>query len=394
MSTPRIFVLATPDDHAWASALSHRLKSDNFAIYLEPAESDPQDSQLLEQTTKAFYEASVLLVILSQESVLGESASVFEEWWRSFLESKRPIVTVLAPDAPAGAAYWMPFDLRHMPRADYSRSEDDEKLKSLLETAQRQIIAVDQAAQPSIVSRAPSTTNAAKQASHTAPPIRPIRAIEADGPPSTRRPTTIPPASASYAIEYARNRRQARHLWTNLLGWPVVVVLLLVIWGLGFYVADTYTPEDAILTVGLAAIIGLGAGVIYMWARSRLRWINGHHLDQQRATHHRSRRPPVYLEVIASAREHDMGRIFPIDHLYTTLGRGQEADIRLRDRALHTLNAAISYSHETAQYTLQNLGSVPLVLYDTPLAPGDARIIENGDLIVIGKSIVLQFRAE
>lgn len=394
MSTPRIFVLATPEDYAWASTLSQRLKSDNFSIYLEPLESDPQDSQLLEQTTKAFYDAPVLLVILSQESVLGESASVFEEWWRSFLESKRPIVTVLAPDAPAGAAYWMPFDLRNMPRANFSRSEDYEKLKSLLETAQRQIIAVGQIAQPSIVSRAPSSTNVTNQVSHTAPPIRPIRAIEADGPPNARHPTTIPPASASHAIEYATNRRQARQLWTNLLGWPVVLVLLLVIWGLGFYVADTYTPEDAILTVGLAAIIGLGAGVVYMWARSRLRWINGHHLDQRRGTRRPSRRPPVYLEVIASAREHDMGRIFPIDHLYTTLGRGQAADIRLRDRALQQLNAAISYNHETAQYTLQNLGSAPLVLYDTPLAPGDARIIENGDLIVIGKSIVLQFRAE
>lgn len=397
MNPAPIFVLTTPADQAWTQQLVQQLRASGHLLYLEAADFDDDAHQ--QRAADAFYNAPAMLVVLSVESALGESAPVFEEWWRSFMASQRPIVTCLVPDAPVGASYWMPFDLRNLPRADFSRGEETETLKTLrqfLESALRQVKLAEPDGSPEpvragIPSQAPASNRPAP-VNHPAPPPRAIRHPATLAGATAAQPPPIPPAPVAHAIEHSRRRRQERQLWINLLGWPVVVVLLGVLWLLGLALAEAYTPLDALLAVGLALLIGLGVGYVYMWGRHRLKARRRIKPAMSGPTR-TQRRPPVYLEVIASVDEDAIGQIFPIIQFETTIGRGRRADVRLPDRQLARLHAGLIYRQDKGQYYLTNRTDGPTVLHDHPLQPQETCPIANGDLIVLGQSVVLQFRA-
>lgn len=392
-----IFVLAVPSDYDWTAQLVRRLSADGHFLYLEPQNDEPNDQSTHQFTADALYNASAMLVVISQDSALGDSSDVFEAWWRPFMQDKRPIIVALVPDAPSGAEHWMPFDLRHFPRVDFQDKLAYETLKGFLTTAVKEKSQTPpRTSRPLAPSKpapvSPPMTSRAKPQQRGPRPQPSHRSVI---PPRANMPSDLPlpPASASYAMEKADIEREERRLWRNLLGWPVVLVLLVVLWVLGFELADQYTEEDAFLAIVAATLIGLITGFIIMGFRV---WGNRASREQRKVmkTYQRSqRRPEVYVEIISSTSENDLGQIWPITQFAMTIGRSKQADMVIHDKHLAKKHCIIFYDRDDGQYYLENLSDAPTVLYDSPLRVGDVQAIENGDLIVLGKSVVLQFRS-
>lgn len=85
----------------------------------------------------------------------------------------------------------------------------------------------------------------------------------------------------------------------------------------------------------------------------------------------------------------DMGRTFPLAEARTDVGRGTQADLRLRDRAVSRLHARIL--REGSAFTLQDMDS-PNGLYVNGRRMEEPTPLSDGDVIELGHTL-LRFQA-
>ena len=386
MNTP-IFVLCVPEDYEWTSELVARLRTEGYTLYLESQDVPADDLATRNQTAQALYAASLMLVIISRESVLGDSAEVFEAWWRPYIQRQRPVLTCLAPEAPPGAENWMPYDLTSFPRVDFSEEDDFIHLCNLI----NQTLPQAQPQRPRPVLPAIFSTPSVPTATGASPlPTPPPHAIAPSLPrtpsPLPQRPP-LPSASATHAIERAQQTRQTRRFFWTMIQLPLVIIGLAVLWIFGIQIAEQQGAEQALFRIFIATGIGLLVGFIYMLIRTRGK-PSTHAYEEYTAP----RRPDIYLEVLSSMNEDTIGKVWTINQFTMTLGRKKNADIYIKDNQISPEHCVIFYSRQDGRYYLENLIPHETVLYDYPMGAGEVRQIANGDLIVLGRSVVMQFR--
>ncbi len=368
-----LFVLCAPDDYEWTNTLVNRLIANEYNVYL-----DSPDQQNTQPTIAALQQARIMLVVISQESALGDSAAVFEDWWRPFAGQGRAIVTVVKSGEPAGVEHWMPFDLRSFPMVifdhDAAYTELREEIDSVLKPGLKPV--------PEALPALPAPAQPMPEAKPRFPskPVYP-------------EPPRIPTARVSYAIEQATNRRRERRFWRNILLGPIVFALLVTLWVVGLALAETYGSATALLMVTASVILSTVVTLIVMALRGRRsKQRSPTKQDINAGIRSRRLRPDVYIEVVSSVNQNEMGKIFAIDHPRISIGKDSGDNIRIRDRKIDKEHSIIFYNQADSSYYLENLSSKSTVVHDRALRRGEVSQIENGDLIVLGDSVVLQFR--
>jgi hypothetical protein len=100
----------------------------------------------------------------------------------------------------------------------------------------------------------------------------------------------------------------------------------------------------------------------------------------------------VYFEVIESEIPNDIGKTLVVTESNALIGRGEKSSLILQDRTLDKEHCRVFYHSHERRYYLENCSKKRTVFYNEPLAPNEIRPLQNGDLIALGDSVVLQFR--
>lgn len=395
MAGPKLFLLYAPTDAEWAQSLYQRLHGDGYSIYMEPPESDPEDAVIQRKSAVALQKATHLLGVASKESTLGDSARDFEGWWRPFLQSGRPIITCVTPDAPPGTEHWMPFDLLRQRWADFRESDGYAQLQNLLGPAKgdANLAEAELDAIP-LVSRVNVEARANRPESESRPIVTP-RPIK---PPKIKDPDeNLPPISEADLPKPS----PLRSIF-NFIGVLIGLVLVILLLGAASQAVNSESGVSAEMwllgVLGMVGALALIGRITYRRRRRKLRIEQRRKLAQERAkttpTETAPARPEVYLEVIQSKAKDEIGQIWVVDDFALTIGRGAKVDVPLRDKRLAKRQCVVFYDDGEGRFYIENLDPHErTVFYDKPLLEGEVLPIENGDLILLGKSVVLQFRA-
>ncbi|MBZ0320604.1 MAG: FHA domain-containing protein [Anaerolineae bacterium] len=390
MTSPKLFLLYAPIDTEWAQGFHQQLREAGYTLYMEPPESDPEDAILQRKTAAALQKATHLLAVVSKESALGESAAAFEAWWRPFLRTGRPVIACIVPDAPPGAEHWMPFDLLRQRRADFREPDGMAQLQKWIGPA-------PSAASESLPISEPlsSRADAVSRAARPEPTPRPIAATP------RRPPTPSKPKPAEEPLPPRPKPTFLRMILNTigiLIGLVLVVLLLFAASQSGDSTTGGISAEAWLVSLLIVVVaVALIGRIVTQRQRRQWRLEQRRQMAQTRAnieTEEAAKIPEVYLEVIQSKAKRDVGQIWPMDDFALTVGRGVKVDVPLRDRAIARRQCMVFLDDETGRYYLENLDvRERTVFYDKPLLRGEVVPIENGDMIRLGKSVVLQFRA-
>lgn len=340
MSEALIMLVSIPDDYSWALELARQLEAENYEIYLEPPHDD--DPTIQRQTAAALHNAQVMLAIISKESALGESATTFEAWWRPFMQKGKRVIACIMPDAPPGAEHWMPYDLMRQTHINFRDEDAFEQLTLLLP-----------APPPLLAAPLPESTISSQQTStpKTDPP-----------------PIKVGPSSVRNAL--------------NIL---VGLVLVMVLWLAALEATDlSMALWLAVLFVVVVSLFLLSR--IAFKRRERLQNI----LARRQAAAARDTSQPIYLEVIESKFADEIGQIWGISDGMVLIGKNHKADIPLRDRQLDLEHCIVFADND--RFYLENVTRRRTVLYGRKLTAGETIELQNGDLISLGQSTVVQLR--
>lgn len=389
MTSPKLFLLYAPIDAEWAQGFYQQLREAGYTLYMEPLESDPEDATLQRKTTAALQKATHLLAVVSKESALGESAAAFEAWWRPFLRTGRPVIACIVPDAPPGAEHWMPFDLLRQRRADFREPDGMAQLQKWIGSAP----SAANEGQP-ISEPMSSRADAASRTARPEPTPRPI-AVNPRRPPTPSKPKPAEPLPPRPKPSFLRLILNTIGV---LIGLMLVVLLLFAASESGDSTTGGISAEAWLVSLLIVVVaVALIGRIVTQRQRRQWRLEQRRQMAQTRAkieAEEAAKTPEVYLEVIQSKAKRDVGQIWPMDDFALTVGRGVKVDVPLRDRAIARRQCMVFLDDETGRYYLENLDvRERTVLYDKPLLQGEVVPIENGDMIRLGKSVVLQFRA-
>ncbi len=345
LSEALVILVCTPADYTWAQALAQRLTADGYHIYLEPLHDE--DPTVQRQTADALYQAQMMLAVISRESALGDSAPTFEAWWRPFLQNGKRVVACIMPDAPPGAENWMPYDLVRQTHVNFKDSNAYATLRSLLPELHPLL---PPSPEPDLIE--------AEDKDETPPPPKhePIITVQ---PPTVR-------------------------IVLNVL---VGLVLLLVMWIAALNATDDNT--SIALWLAIVFVIEMGVFLLGRFAskrRERLQDI----INRRHAAAARDTTFPIYLEVIESKIEEEVGQIWGMLDEELTIGKNYEADIPLHDRHLDRDHCTVFVDKN--RFYLENKTRRRTVLYGRRLGVGEISELQNGDLIAVGQSTVLQLR--
>lgn len=405
MATSLIYVLCVPEDYAWAYELVGDLQSDGYTVYLEPPDVDPNDFPRRQQTADALYSAKAMLVVLTEMSVVGPSSTIFEAWWRPFLTNGGTVIPCISPEAPVGEKNWMPFDLVRLPRVDFRQAEGYGKLRGILQSVG--LVSTSLPRHPMPKSSTPKPPSPPPP-----PPLAPnfqaasVALVpfvepkpEYEGPPQE---FSVKNVSAPLPSTKSDQKVSSPRGLLNFLSITVLVAALLMAWVFVWQFANRGIDNTSALywTVGIIAFVVL----VMLWRRTariqqhyqaNLQRPLKRHLPQrgQVSRTQRITRPRIYVEVLESGDPEDVGLILPIQGESIVIGRGNNADLSLSDRGVEREHCRIYYHPYSATYHLKNLTQKRTVLYLDPLALNESRTLQNGDLIALGNSVVLQFRA-
>lgn len=380
MDNRLIFVLCAPDDYEWTEGLVERLRQDRYIVYLEPFSVNADDVQARRRTSDALYSAQIMLAIISEASAISAAAPTFDAWWRPFLQSHRPLIPCLMPSAPAAEKNWMPFDLTRLPRVDFRQPEAYSILREMLRhhhvfpesSNSLQVVDLPATSMPSPVFSAP-------QLPQQPPPV--VKTPQRD---KTRQNET----------------RQLRQ--TNFLSLILGLLGVVLAW-MGVWQSTAGNTATALLWLaGVVAIFSL-LFLTRLTARAQKR----HQEDirrrksiaaikQKKATSpevKRVARPRIYLEVLESDAVEDIGMILPIYNEISTIGRGAQNTLVLGDKGVDKTHCQVIYDAAAEKYYLESTSRKSTVLLDSPLRTGERRSLQNGDLILLGAAVILQFRA-
>lgn len=394
MDKLRIFMLCVPSDDEWTRALSERLREDGYALYIEPSDAAPDDERTIQRTAKALQAATVLIAVVSTESAIGESAAVFEQWWRPYLNSGRKVIPCLAPYAPAGAAHWMPYDLYRQSYVDFQREDAYAELKVALGEAPRRRSA-DASSEAASESAPPEADNM----DFVPSPVRPVigtpprppivsapRPLQVKAEPA---PAPVAPADAAAPLP-TEPPTKPPGVFSTLFSLVIGFGLVIVMW-LGA-LSSTSTPA-----VWLFGLMGLVLCLFLLGQIARARRKRRWEAEQKRqAALERGKageldRLPAYLEVIDSKAKDEIGEVWLLDRSTLTIGRSSRSDVPLHDPQLDRQHCLIYF--DEGRYYLENTSpSQRTVVVGQQLEVGEVAALQNGDLITLGKGLVLQIR--
>ncbi len=388
MTNPKLFLLYAPVDAEWAQAFYQQLREVGYTLYMESPESDPEDALVQRKTSAALQKATHLLVVVSKESALGESAGVFEAWWRPFLRTGRPVIACIVPDAPPGAEHWMPYDLLRQRRADFREPDGMAQLQKWLGPAPTEGLPISEP----MTSRADAESRTARPE----PAPHPIK-------PPPRRPLIPPKLGIEDHPTPERPKPSFLRMIFNtigiVIGFALVALVLLAASQSGNSAASGISDEAWLVSLLIVVVAVALIGRIATQRQRRQRRVEQRRqMAQTRAkleAEEATQTPEVYLEIIQSKAKRDIGQIWVIDDFALTVGRGVKVDVPLRDRDIAKRQCMVFFDDEAGRYYLENLDvRERTVLYDKALLRGEVVPIENGDMIRLGKSVVMQFRLQ
>lgn len=366
-SVPDIFLLAVPEDYPIVQKLARRLRTDGYSVYLESPDADPDDLAVRNRTSQALYGASVMLAFVSGASALGESSDVFDEWWRSFQRNSGEIIACIAPKAPAGEKHWMSYDLTRLPRVDFRQPQGYRQLQAKLDAILK-----------------PSTTAATAS---------PLEVIATTKPAATAREQVRPkPVEQSQLPPIIQ-------VLISLMGILAGLVVVLVLW-LVLLRSTSGSRSDAILLLGgVIGIVVLGLLVrrtIRTQHQYQAQFRQPSDLYPPPATKEtppvQAALPDVFIEVVESDFSEMVGQRWPVEDVEVDIGRAGRNTIHLPVRDVEKQHCTVYYDEADGYYYLENKGTGRTVLLGDLLRAGEVRRLQNGDLIALGNSMVLQFR--
>lgn len=384
---PKILILHAQIDQEWGTDLLHYLQSkqitsSNSVLY-------PEISPLREIVSE-LNKIDTLLVIVSPETALGGSADACEAWWRKALERGLAVIPVVAPNAPAGAKNWMPYDLLQEQPIFLAQAQAHE-------TLYERILAFSPAdlshtpnllqanAQPDAVAHAPTTS-----------PIEEEPTIATTSNPSTNPAASAPPPPPAEAAALPDLAREAPRMgfFNYVLSIVAGFVLVMMIWGAAL---QESTPEGSPLILwlgGTALVVGslFALGQIELKRRQRRQLVQNKYREAQ--GYARSAvKPRVYVEIIESSISTEQGLVWAMRGEAFIIGKHYSNGLPLvAHKALET-NIAMIYFDDGVYY-LENISeATAMTLVDHILSPREVAAISNGDLIQI-PGITVQFRYE
>ncbi len=358
-------IVATPKDYAWARDLAEQLEIAGYRVYLEPPEIDAQTRK---KTIAAMREAKAMLAVVSTDAALGDSAEIFEQWWRSFADRGKNVVPCLPTYAPKGAKHWMPYDLYQLEPINFAETNAFNILTQRLGKPQKTLISP-----PPIVELNQTTT-----------PQYNDESIEDLAPPPPSTPEQYPD------IPDITLQPPQMGLLRYLANVVIGAILVGLVWGAA-------TLSEVSLITWLGGIIGIGIilfllGRIQITRRQQDAWLA---LRWQRAKQWSSNesRPLIYIEVVESPYAEEVSTIWELYGDIYTIGKSAHATLPLhKHKGLDAECAMITY--ENGSYILENCSqSHTIMIIDQPLPPSSTIAIHNGDLISLPNiGLVLQFR--
>lgn len=401
-----IFILYAPIDYEWSYQLAEQLKLAGLNVYIEPLEiPEGQESTHRRKTTKALYDADVMLPVISQESAVGDSATVFEDWWRPFLEEDRPVIACIVPDAPSGAEHWMPFDLFRRKHVDFRTPKAYNTLCELLGVPQEQeppalLLAsndnpIEESPQP--IATIPSSVNDDTISSLAEDPVEKIS--------HDRDPKTLPVAPPSPQVlpfsideEASLHSRSLLSLVKTTLSGLIGFAAVLFIWQASLQTTDSQNQSAETWLLGLSGAVAclFIVGRIMVSRRERQQALDKRRKIAKKwgmlADH--SQRPPIYIEVIESPFKDEINQIWAMSDESMIIGYGRTADVPLQSRKLDRKHCLIFYDPLDGYYYLENTCERLITYHDRVLDYGEVIRLVNGDLIALETSVILQFRTQ
>ena len=379
----KIILISSIADREWAASLLPPLEEDEHRVDFITPDNAPR--------AIARSPESALLVVVSPESALGETADWLERIWQPFLMHNGTVIPCLVPDAPPGAKNWMPYDLYAQVPVDFS---DPDALQYLLNRLAPKRPAQTPPPAPTIV----DTPTIA--ASNTQPPSTdvtqhpPTITTASPVPPMPTMPPPPPrddsPGNTPDSLQEAPQMNFFNYVLSIVSGFILVVL----IWWAALQQTVPGGPSLLLWLGGLALVLGslFGLGQIELMRRSRKRYIEQRYVQAQRYAKS-DVKPNVYVEIVQSFRPEEVGLIWDMRGDSFTIGTKHDADVPLIAHTdLEALVAIIFY--EDGLYYVENASrKMTLHLVDQQLASASTAVLNNGDLITLS-SIILQFRVD
>lgn len=360
-------IIAAPADYEWATDLADQLASAGYRVYIEP----PQvDSKIRQRTIAAMREARAMIAVVTTETALGDSAEIFEAWWRPFAENGRTVIPCLPASAPKGAKNWMPHDLYQYNPINFGESSAFVMLTKRLGKPKT-----------SPMPMPPALTLPKLAAEPQQPSLPPA-------PPAPPPPPTTPKSYPDVpdVIAQAPEMGLLNYISSIVAG----LVLVVIIWGAAL---QSDTPLLAWL-VGIAGVMGalFVLGRIELARRQTQQWVQLRWRRAQQLGSSTSH-PLVYVEILDSTYPDEQNTVWDFYGTLLSIGCAPDATIPLwRYKKLDNEISRITYAD--GQYFLDNSSTThTLMVVGQPLLPQASMIIHNGDVIALpDEGLVFQFR--
>ncbi len=360
-------IICVPTDYEWAAALNEQLVTRGYRVYLESPDVDAKTRQ---KTVAAMREAYAMVAVVSTEAALGDSAEVFEAWWRPFADNQRDVIPCLPANAPKGAKNWMPYDLYQHNPIDFAEPSAFSALTKRLGKPKTTPMPAPPAISLPALPLDPEQPNIAPIP--TAPPPPPL---QPESYPDVPDLVTQPPQMGLF-----------NYLSSVVIGF----VLVAIIWGAAL---QSNTSLVGWL-VGIGVVIGalFALGRIEVGRRQEQQWLA---LRWQRAQQLGASlsRPNVYVEILDSPHLDEQQSVWDFYGIELSIGQVAEATIPLwRYKGLDAELCVIVY--EDGYYILENTSKSRIIMVvGQPLSPQMTMAIHNGDLITLPDiGLVFQFR--
>lgn len=372
----KIILICSVQDRSWTSTLLEPLQAAKHTVDLVTPDNAPR--------AIAGSSNSALVVVVSPESALGATADWLERIWRPFLGYGGMVIPCLVPDAPPGHKNWMPFDLYTQVPIMFSDPGATQQLLARLTP------------HPQPAPKSPSRTTSARTATTQAKITTNMNSQPTTT--GTLPPVTLPPPPPDSDEIFDADDLLQEPPQMTVVNYALSIVggfvLVVVIWLAALQRATPGGPSLLLWIGGLALVVGslFTLGQIELARRKRKAYIEQRY-EQARRYGQSDIKPQVFVEVVQSFREEEIGLVWEMRGSNLTIGSRFDAGVPL---VAHTnLDATIAaIFYENGLYFIENTSrEMALQLVDQQVNPTSTAVINNGDLITL-TSVILQFRID
>lgn len=381
----KIFLICSVPDETWARGLLSDLQATNHTVSLVTPNKAPRALISSPQ--------SAMLVIVSPESALGETADWLERIWRAYLAQGGTVIPCLVPDAPPGAKNWMQFDLYTQVPVDFG---EDNALKHVL--ARLAPPAAPQQAPPPPVIKASVTPTLQQSPPQTVEPTSSVSVTQDASPQPAMLPPVLlpppPPAETQSTMPDVLQEPPQMSMVNYILSIVAGFILVIMIWLAALQQTVPGGPPLLLWIGGVALVVGslFTLGQIELARRRRQRFIEQRYAQARRYAKS-DIKPQIYVEVIQSFLPQENDLVWEMRGDTFSIGTRYNASLPLIAHVtLDEIVALIFY--ENGNYFIENTSrETTIQLIDQQLNPSSTAVLNNGELITL-PSIVLQFRID